>query len=70
MNRMIDRFAFDTSARKRNVLKKGGGEKKKSDYGILVINVRNNITRIARQDKRIVGNVTDNVVFRFEIPRT
>lgn len=69
MNRTIDRFAFDTSVRKRNVLGKKEGKKKKADYGILTINVKNNIRRIARQDKRIVGNVTDNVVFRFEILR-
>lgn len=52
MNRMIDRCAFDTSVRKRkrNVLRKAEGKKKKADYGILVIDVRNNITRIARQD--------------------
>lgn len=70
MNRMIDRFAFDTSVRKRDVLGNKEGKKEKADYGILAINVRNNIRRIARQDKRIVGNVTDNVVFRFEILRT
>lgn len=70
MNRMMDRFAFDASIRKRDVLKKEEGDKNKAVYGILAINVRNNIARIARQDERIVDNVTDNVVVRFQILRT